>query len=74
MSQLNHHWPQYGMKTLILGLTVTCLFVGMLSGRLRQAHEQRQLIAGIGRLGGTVGYDMRTRGEHQQSCRGTPGR
>jgi hypothetical protein len=58
-SKLNHHWPQYGMKTLILGVTVTCLLLGVLGSRLRQAREQRQLVAAIGRLGGTVGYDMR---------------
>lgn len=53
----NHHWPHYGMKTLVLGVTLTCLVCGMLAGGLRQAHEQRQLTAEIERLGGTVVYD-----------------
>jgi hypothetical protein len=62
-AKLNHHWPRYGMKTLILGMIVTCLLLGTLAGRLRQAHEQRQLTADIERLGGTVVYNITNMGK-----------
>ena len=53
-------WHQYNLRTLLIGVTLLCVWFGLIA---TNANRQRRAVETIKRHGGTVAYDYETNAE-----------
>ena len=59
-SKPRRRWFQFSLRTLMVLVTVLCVWLGLVSER---ARKQREAVAAIEALGGWVWYDYQNSGQ-----------